>query len=54
MTTLRDRLVKIGAKVVRRSRSITFQMAEVMVRRALFQKNLAAIAAPRPLPKVRY
>ena len=29
MTTLRDRLVKIGAKIVRHGRSITFQMAEV-------------------------
>ena len=27
MTTLRDRLVKIGARVVRHIRSITFQMA---------------------------
>jgi hypothetical protein len=31
MTGLRDRLVKIGAKIVRHGRSITFQMAEVMV-----------------------
>ena len=29
MTTLRDRLVKIGAKIVRHGRSITFPMAEV-------------------------
>jgi len=40
LTTLRDRLVKIGAKVVRHGRSITFQMAEVMVPRALFQQVL--------------
>jgi hypothetical protein len=32
-TTLRDRWVKIGAKIVRRGRSIIFQMAEVMVSR---------------------
>jgi Transposase DDE domain group 1 len=50
MTTLRDRLVKIGAKIVRHGRSITFQMAEVMVPRDLFQKILDAIAALRPLP----
>ena len=50
LTTLRDRLVKIGAKIVRHGRSITFQMAEVMVPRALFQQILAAIAALRPLP----
>jgi len=53
LTTLRDRLLKIGAKVVRHGRSITFQMAEVMVPRALFQKILAAIAALRPLPPAR-
>ena len=53
MTTLRDRLVKIGAKIVRHGRSITFQMAEVMVSRGLFQDILKAIAALRPLPAVR-
>ena len=45
MTTLRERLVKIGAKIVRHGRSITFQMAEVMVPRYLFQEILDAIAA---------
>jgi hypothetical protein len=44
MTTLRDRLVKTGAKIVHYGRSITFQMAEVMVPRGLFQRFLAAIA----------
>ena len=53
MTTLRDRLVKIGAKIVRHGRSITFQMAEVMVPRALFQHILAAIAELRPKPAIR-
>ena len=48
-----DRLVKIGAKIVLHGRLITFQMAEVMVPRALFQKILAAIAALRPLPPAR-
>ena len=50
ITTLHDRLVKIGAKIVRHGRSITFQMAEVMVPRDLLQKILDAIAALRPLP----
>jgi len=36
MTTLREPLVKISAKIVRHGRSITFQMAEVMVPRSLF------------------
>ena len=53
MTTLRERLVKIGAKVVRHGRSITFQMAEVTVPRQLFEKILTAMAALRPLPPAR-
>jgi hypothetical protein len=50
LTTLRDRLVKIGAKIVRHGRSITFQMAEASVPRDLFQKMLGA---NRPLPLSR-
>jgi hypothetical protein len=53
MATLRDRLMKIGAKIVRHNRSITFQMAEVMAPRGLFEKILSIIAAPRPLPPAR-
>jgi len=53
LTTLRERLAKTGAKIVRHGRSITFQMAEVMVPRDLFQQILTAIAALRPLPSVR-
>ena len=53
MTTLRDRLVTIGAKIVRHGRAITFQMAEVMVSRGLFQQILNAIAMLRPLPPIR-
>ena len=53
LTTLRNRLVKIGAKVVRHGRSVIFQMAEVMVPRDLFQTILSAIAALRPSPPVR-
>jgi len=48
LTTLRDRLVKIGAKIVRHGRSLAFQMAEVMVSRALFQQILMAIAGLQP------
>ncbi len=36
LTTLWEKLIKIGAKVVRHGRYITFQMAEVAVSRALF------------------
>ena len=46
---LRDRLVKIGAKIVRHGCSITFPMAEVMVTRGLFQHVLDVIAALRSL-----
>ena len=53
MTTLRDRLVKIGTKIVRHGRSITFQMAEVMVPRTLFQQILDVIAMLRPAPPAR-
>lgn len=53
LTTLRDRVVKIGAKVVRHGRSVIFQMAEVAVPRALFQDILSAIAALRPSSPAR-
>jgi hypothetical protein len=53
MTTLRDRLVKIGTKVARHGRSITFQMAKVMVPHGLFKQILDAIAALRPSPLLR-
>jgi putative NADPH-quinone reductase len=38
---------------VRHGRSITFQMAEVMVPRDLFRRILAAITDLRPRPAVR-
>jgi hypothetical protein len=43
LTTLREKLIKIGAKVVRHSRQIIFQMAEVAVPRELFRAILEAI-----------
>ena len=33
LTTLREKLVKIGAKIVRHGRYIVFQMAEVAARK---------------------
>ena len=47
LTTLREKLIKIGAKVVRHSRKIVFQMAEVAVPRALFQTILQRIGRLR-------
>ena len=38
LTTLREKLVKIGAKVVRHGRYVTFQLAEVAVK--LVPENL--------------
>ena len=45
MTTLREKLIKIGAKVVHHARSVIFQMAEVAVPRHLFHAILARIRA---------
>ena len=52
LTTLREKLVKIGAKVVKHGRYVTFQLAEVAVSKILFQKILALIddLRPRPVP----
>ena len=50
MTTLRDKLVKIGAKVVRHGRYVTFQLAEVAVPRDLFRKILSLIDDLRRRP----
>ena len=44
LTTLREKLVKIGAKVVRHGRDVTFQLAEVAVPRMLFAEILRLIA----------
>ena len=41
--TLREKLVKIGAKVVSNGRYVTFQLAEVAVQRELFRKILSLI-----------
>ena len=43
MTALREKLVKIGAKVVTHARYVMFQMAEVAVPRKLFAAILERI-----------
>ncbi len=50
LTTLREKLVKIGAKVIRHGRYITFQLAEVAVPRSLFQQILGLIDDLRRRP----
>ncbi len=51
-TTLREKLIKIWAKVVSHGRYVAFQLAEVAVPRSLFQKilNLIDGLGRRPVP----
>src|SRR5262249_53602643 len=44
LTTLREKLIKIGAKVVAHAKYVTFQPAEVAVPRVLFARILERIA----------
>jgi hypothetical protein len=50
MTSLKEKLIKIGAKVMRHDRYIAFQMAEVAISRHLFADILRLIAELRPPP----
>ncbi len=47
---MREKLAKIGAKVVEHSRYVIFQLAEVAVPRVLFQQILRRIRRLRPIP----
>jgi hypothetical protein len=52
LTTLREKLVKIGAKVTRHAKYVTFQLAEVAVPRWLFADildRIARLALPPPV-----
>jgi hypothetical protein len=55
LTTLRDKLIKIGAKMVRHARYVTFQLAEVAIPRRLYRTILKRIrrfadTTPRSAP----
>ena len=50
LTSLREKLIKIGAKVVRHARYAVFQMAKVGVPRELFVKILRLIDGLRRRP----
>jgi hypothetical protein len=50
LTTLREKLIKIGVKVMRHGRYVTFQLAEVAIPKALLAKILHLIAGLRPAP----
>ena len=50
LTSLREKLIKIGAKVGRHGRYVIFQMAEVAVPRELFHEILRLIWELRQQP----
>ena len=51
LTTAREKLIKIGAKIVRHARRVVFQLTEVAKPRRLFQAILCAIDRLRlPMP----
>ena len=50
LTSLREKLIKIGAKVVSHGRYVAFQMAEVAIPRHLFAEITQRIVALRSPP----
>jgi hypothetical protein len=50
LTSLREKLIKIGAKVVSHGRYVTFQLAEVAVSRQMFADILSLVARLRAPP----
>ena len=50
LTSLREKLIKIGAKVTSHGRYVTFQLAEVAVSRQRFQEILMLVARLRAPP----
>ena len=54
LTSLREKLIKIDAKIIRHGRYVTFQMAEVAVSRQMFADILSLIAGLRASPAPAY
>jgi heterodisulfide reductase subunit A-like polyferredoxin len=50
LRTLQVKLIKIGAKVIKHSGYVIFQMAEVMLSRSLFYDILERIGRLKPMP----
>src|SRR5262249_42696891 len=50
LTSLKEKLIKIGAKIVSHGRYVAFQMAEVAISKNLFAEILRMIAELRPPP----
>lgn len=48
LTSIREKLAKFGAKIVRHGRYVTFQLAEVAIPKALFAEILQWIDGLRP------
>jgi hypothetical protein len=50
LTSLRKKLIQIGAKIIRHGRYVTFKMAEIAVSRQMFQEILSLVATLRAPP----
>ncbi len=50
LSSLEEKLIKIGAKVISHGRSVAFQMAKVAITRQMFQEILWLIAELLPKP----
>jgi len=50
LTSLKEKLIKVGAKVISHGRYVAFQMAEVAISKTLFADILRLIAGLRPPP----
>ena len=46
LTSLKERLIKIGAKIISHGRYVAFQIAEVAIPRQLFADTLGLISKP--------
>ena len=54
LTTLREKLIKVGAKVVTHARYVIFQMAEVAVPKRLFRtilERIRRLRLPETVPR---
>lgn len=50
LRSVQVKLIKIGGRLVRHARRLTFQLAEVMVSRDMFGEMLERIGRLRPVP----
>ena len=50
LMTLREKLVKVGARIVRHGHYVVFQLADVAVPRAVFERILRRIDRLMPQP----